>query len=192
MLLITLQYFPFNLNVSFLQLKDQLTEKHYLISFFIHVYSSFIVLIIGFLQFLNFIRFRFPKVHKILGYIYIVLVLTLSSPSGFIMGVYGNGGVFSQISFCLQSLLWFVFTFYAYKMAVMKNYSMHLNLMMYSYAMTLSAISLRLFKWIIVNAMELPPMDTYKIVVWLGWIFNLLVVFTIINVRKRKLFQSLN
>lgn len=185
MLLITLQYFPLNLNVSFLQLKDQIHEKHYLISFFIHVYSSFIVLLIGFLQFFNDIRVRFPKVHKTMGYVYIVLVLALSSPSGFIMGIYGNGGVCSQISFCLQSILWFVFTFYAYKKALTKSYSIHFHFMAYSYAMTLSAVSLRLFKWIIVNAFELPPMDTYKIVVWLGWIFNLFVVFIVLNIRKK-------
>ena len=48
--------------------------------------------------------------------------------------------------------------------------------MLRSYALTLSAISLRLLKWIIVSTFEWPPMDTYKIVSWLGWIVNIVVI----------------
>jgi hypothetical protein len=55
-----------------------------------------------------------------------------------------------------------------------------------SYALTLSAISLRLFKWIIVNAWHLPTMDTYKIVAWLGWIFNVVVAILIIARKNNK------
>lgn len=45
-----------------------------------------------------------------------------------------------------------------------------------SYALTLSAISLRLFKWGIVTVLEWPPMDTYRAVAWLGWLINLVIV----------------
>lgn len=49
-----------------------------------------------------------------------------------------------------------------------------------SYALTLSAISLRLFKWIIAGTLALPPMDTYQIVAWAGWIVNWMIVELII------------
>jgi hypothetical protein len=55
-----------------------------------------------------------------------------------------------------------------------------------SYALTLSAISLRLFKWIIAVFWQLPPMDIYKLVVWLGWIINLIVAYGIIKFANRK------
>jgi len=48
--------------------------------------------------------------------------------------------------------------------------------MLRSYALTLSAISLRLFKWGIVSVFELAPMDTYKIVSIIGWTLNLVLV----------------
>src|SRR5690606_7244454 len=95
------------------------------------------------------------------------------------------GGLFSQFSFCLQAILWFVFTFYAFKTILKKNYQLHFKFMVYSYAMTLSAISLRLFKWIIVNTLELGPMDTYKIVVWAGWLFNLMIAWLYLKFMKK-------
>ncbi|KIX22172.1 hypothetical protein SY27_05815 [Flavobacterium sp. 316] len=49
-----------------------------------------------------------------------------------------------------------------------------------SFALTLSAISLRLFKYIIVFLLQTPPMDTYRIVSWLGWIFNLVIAEVVI------------
>jgi Predicted membrane protein (DUF2306) len=96
------------------------------------------------------------------------------------MGYYANGGLFSKISFCLQAVLWFYFTLNAFLKIKSQNYIAHKNFMILSYALTLSAISLRLFKWMIVNTLELPPMDTYKIVSWLGWLFNLVVALIII------------
>jgi hypothetical protein len=48
--------------------------------------------------------------------------------------------------------------------------------MLRSFALTLSAISLRLLKWGIVSTLAPPPMDTYKVVAWLGWMLNLAIV----------------
>jgi hypothetical protein len=185
MVLITLQYVPLNYHVSFLQLKSEIKLLHYQISFFTHVYTSIFVLLLGFLQFIPFIRKKYKIAHRAIGISYIVLVLCFAAPSGLIMGYYGNGGFYSQFSFCLQAILWFIFTLMAYRFALKGNYSKHNEFMIYSFALTLSAISLRLFKWIIVGLWELPPMDTYKIVVWLGWIFNMVVAFGIIRFTRK-------
>jgi hypothetical protein len=62
MVLITLQYFPLNKNVVFLELKDQKDLLFYQISFFIHIYSSTLVILIGFIQFLKFMVNSFFEV----------------------------------------------------------------------------------------------------------------------------------
>ncbi|WP_425562939.1 DUF2306 domain-containing protein [Mucilaginibacter gynuensis] len=49
-----------------------------------------------------------------------------------------------------------------------------------SYALTLSAISLRLWKWGLVLLLQPRPMDVYRVVAWLGWTGNLLVAELII------------
>ena len=191
MVLITLQYVPLNYEVSFLQLKSEISLFHYRIAFFTHVYSSIFVLLLGFVQFIPLIRKKHKKTHRFIGTLYVLIVLFLAAPSGLVMGYYGNGGIYSQLSFCLQAILWFVFTLLAFLYAKNRKYNKHFDYMSYSYALTLSAISLRLFKWIIVGVWELPPMDTYKIVVWLGWMFNLIVAFGIIRYTRLK-YQGLN
>ena len=176
MLLITLQYVPVNLDVAFLRIKtDVISKTHYRLAFFTHVYTSIFVLVLGMFQFLKYIRKKYEKVHRFMGKIYIGIILFLSGPSGLVMGYYANGGTLSQISFCLLAILWIWFTYKAYRYAREKKWHQHRNFMYRSYALTLSAISLRLFKWIIVSWLALPPMDTYLIVSWLGWTFNLAV-----------------
>ena len=185
MILITLQYIPIDMNAAFLRIKQtEIALTHYQIAFYIHVYSSLLVLIAGITQFSTYIRKKYPLIHRKLGIFYIIFILLLSSPSGLIMAFYANGGVFSKISFSLLAILWFAFTYKAYKYAAQKKWKLHENFMLRSYALTLSAVSLRLFKWIIAATLALPPMDTYKIVAWAGWVVNLLIIEVYISGRK--------
>ena len=186
LILITLQYVPLNYEVSFLQLKTEINLFHYRLAFFTHVYSSIFVLLLGFFQFFPLIRKKYKQTHRIIGKLYVLIILILSAPSGLIMGYYGNGGIYSQLSFCLQAILWFITTLLANRYAIKGQYIKHFNFMTISYALTLSAISLRLFKWIIAVFWQLPPMDIYKVVVWLGWIVNLIVAYGIIKFTNRK------
>lgn len=177
MILITWQYIPIDFKAAFLNIKqDVIGLKHYQWAFFTHVYSSIFVLLIGLPQFSTLIRLKAQLIHRYLGLIYVGLILFVSSPSGLIMAYYANGGWGSKTSFILQAILWFYFTYKAFSAAKKHDWSLHQKMMIRSYALTLSAISLRLFKWGIVQTLEWPPMDTYKLVAWLGWTFNLAVV----------------
>ncbi|MBB3699451.1 DUF2306 domain-containing protein [Flammeovirga yaeyamensis] len=177
MLLITLQYIPIQFDVAFLNLKEEEIQlPYYQIAFFGHVYSSIFVLVLGGFQFSKSIRIKFPSIHKHIGKIYVFLILLVSCPSGFIMALHANGDTFTKTSFVLQAVLWFWFTYKAFDYVRLKNWDLHQKFMLRSFALTLSAISLRLFKWIIVNTLATPPMDTYKFVAWLGWVFNIAVI----------------
>ncbi len=181
LLLITLQYIPLNFDVTFLKLKkEEVKLIYYNIAFFTHVYTSFFLLIFGILQFSKSLRRRQPKIHRRIGKLYIVIILFFSGPSSLIMGYYANGGIASKISFLLLSFLWLTFTYLAFHYAKKINYKKHQQFAIRSFALTLSAISLRLFKFIIVFLWHPLPMDTYRIVSWLGWIFNLLLAEIII------------
>lgn len=195
MLLITLQYVPLNFNAAFLVTKQtEIKLIHYQLAFFVHVYTSIFTIIFGMFQFSLQLRIRYPRLHRIVGRLYVLIILFFSAPSGFVMGYYGNGGISSRISFCLLAVLWFYFTLKAFLSIRDKKFKKHEYYMHFSYALTLSAISLRLFKWIIANTLELPPMDTYHIVVWLGWIFNLFVALLVIRrkqiIRNKYLIQQ--
>ncbi|WNJ17755.1 DUF2306 domain-containing protein [Pontibacter sp. G13] len=177
MVLITLQYIPIDFGAAFLRVKvDAIQHLHYQIAFFSHVYTSIFVLVLGATQFSARLRLRYRPLHRTLGMGYVGLILGIAAPSGFVMALYANGGLGSQISFILQAILWWGFTFWAIKTAKDRNWKGHERWMMRSYALTLSAISLRLIKWIIVSTVAWPPMDTYRIVSWAGWLVNLAIV----------------
>lgn len=192
MLLITLQYIPIDYNAAFLRIKqDEVMLPHYRLAFYTHVYSAMFALIPGLVQFSRTARIRFPALHRSLGKLYIFVVLFLAGPSGLVMAYYANGGIVSQIAFTILSLLWIFFTYTAYKKARNREFTEHQYYMYRSYALTLSAVSLRLFKWIIVNLFHPAPMDAYILVAWLGWIVNLLIAETLIVNARRKANRSI-
>lgn len=176
LLLISLQYIPLRYGVAFLIVKEsEIKNLHYQIAFFTHVYTSWFVIFFGFFQFWKTLRKRFKKLHQYLGYIYISFILCLAGPSGLIMSVHANGGWIAKTSFILLSFLWIYYTYKAYTAIREKNFALHEKYMLRSYALTLSAVSLRLFKMILANTLQLPPMDMYKIVAWSSWIINLII-----------------
>jgi uncharacterized membrane protein YozB (DUF420 family) len=190
-MLITFQYIPINYDVAFLNLKqEEIKLPYYKFAFFTHVYSSIIVIVLGVSQFSKTIRNHFSIIHKLNGKGYILLTLLIASPSGLIMAFHANGGLVSQISFSILSILWFIFTLIAYLSIKKGNYKKHRDFMIRSYALTLSAISLRLFKYGIVFFYELPPMDTYKIVSVLAWTINLGIAELIIRRFKQNTVKS--
>lgn len=177
MLKITLEYIPFNPNVSFLMIKQTEVQDRpeYLYFFYTHVYTSIFVLFSGFLAILR-KDFGFRNFHKNMGKIYIFLILALAAPSGIYMGFFANGGYFSKISFVILGSLWWLTTYKAYQSAKQKRFKEHKQWMWRSFALTLSALTLRIWKVIIVYLFHPNPMDVYQIIAWLGWIPNILLI----------------
>lgn len=189
LLKISLQYLPYDTDVAFLRIKqDVINIPLYKLAFFTHVYTAVFVLPAGFTQFSVFVRRRAPAVHKYSGWVYAAVVIFLAGPSGLYMGIYANGGFISQVSFVLLAALWISFTAIAVVKAVQGNYKAHREFLIRSFALTASAITLRAWKCLLVFLFEPRPMDVYQIVAWLGWIPNLiiaeLIIRKIIKLRK--------
>ncbi len=183
---ITVQYFPINFDVAFLRIKQQYIHfTHYKIAFYIHVTFSIFSLFAGFTQFSKRIRTKYSKTHKTMGWVYLTSIL-FAAPSGLIIGVYANGGFWSQLAFCLLAVGWFWFSFKAFLAIRQKDYKKHQIFMIRSFALTLSAITLRLWKYLIVLVFQPRPMDVYQIVAWLGWVLNLIVAEIIISKYIKK------
>lgn len=185
MLKITLEYIPINPNVSFLMIKQtEVTERpEYLYFFYTHVYTSIFVLLSGFLAILR-RDLGWKNFHRNIGKFYIILILIFAAPSGFYMGIFANGGLFSKISFVILGIVWWVSTFRAYQLARQKKFKEHKQWMWRSFAFTLSAITLRMWKVIIVYLFHPNPMDVYQIIAWLGWIPNILLIEYLITKKQ--------
>jgi uncharacterized membrane protein len=184
---IVAQYIPIDADVAFLRIKQHVVNTpFYLIAFYVHVLASVLVLAAGFTQFSDYLLAKHRLLHKRAGWLYVLVVLVLAAPSGLYIGLFANGGLSSQLAFVMLAILWFLFTLQAVLFAKKGNIQTHRQYMLRSFALTLSAITLRAWKVIIVAIWHLPPMDVYKIVAWLGWVLNLLIVEYIIRFKKNE------
>jgi uncharacterized membrane protein len=190
---ITLQYLPIRTDAAFLLIKqDYIDIIPWRIAFFVHVFSSMFVLIAGFTQFSPNLLTNYKKLHRIIGKIYVIDILFITGPASFIMALLANGGISSRIAFTLLAILWMATTALAWRTAMSRQFTAHKEWMMRSYALTLSALTLRAWKWLLIALFHLRPLDTYMIVAWMGFVPNLLVAeYLIRKARTRALFVDL-
>lgn len=188
MLEITLRYIPASRTAAFLQIKQ--TEAgglwYYLPVFYLHVYTSMCCLVAGFTQFNGYLLRKHKKIHRTVGSVYVAVVLFFSAPTGFVMGVHANGGWLAVLFFTTLSVFWWGVTLRAVLAVKKGDFRQHRFMMIRSYALTLSAVTLRLWKWILVQLFHPAPMDVYVIVAGLGWIPNWLCAeYIIYKIRSK-------
>lgn len=185
MFMISWPYFAMDKHARIQFLMTKLNVYHidyWRIGFYAHVFTSVFVLIAGATQFSAWIMKKSVKTHRVMGWIYIVVILAFSGPGAFVMGIHANGGLPARISFILLSVIWYVVTAMAFYQVRKKDYARHGEFMLRSYALTLSAITLRLYL-IIINHFHfgLSPVNKYILVAWLSWIPNIIIAEILIN-----------
>jgi hypothetical protein len=169
-------YFSFRYDVAFLLTKQSVLHvTAWRWAFYLHISTSVLVLLTGGLQFVKHIQEHYPAAHRLLGKVYVFTLLVISAPSGLIMALYANGGIWAKVSFVLISVLWWSFTLKGLIAIRGQNILLHKIHMMRSYALTLSAITLRLYVLFLPAFTNLHGKDMYVLVAWLSWVPNLLV-----------------
>ncbi len=172
-----LPYLHFERAAFFLGTKpDVVLDKWYfIVGFYVHITSSLIVIALGIVQFLPRLTRRWPRLHRIIGKIYVLGILLLAAPSGLVLAIYANGGLPAKVSFTLQCVVWWVVTFWAWQEVRRRNYLQHTEMMVRSYAITLAAMSLRTESYLLFYWFGTKPIETYLTVTWLSWVGNLLL-----------------
>lgn len=189
MLLAIVQYTSFNTNVGFLQVKQEyISNRVWLAAFYTHVFTSIFLLIAGFTQFSNYVLQKHRPVHKLMGRMYAYGILLINFPAGMIMAVYANGLLPSKIAFIVLDCLWLLFTLKAVIAVKKGNIQQHKSFMIRSYALTFSAITLRVWKIILSNLFDIDDLSLYMIDAWLGFVPNLLFAEWLI--RRNKTYRS--
>ncbi|OFZ52789.1 MAG: hypothetical protein A3D92_21555 [Bacteroidetes bacterium RIFCSPHIGHO2_02_FULL_44_7] len=176
LILLSLPYIHFEPYVDFLETKQLIYHiRPWRYSFYIHVFTSPLVIIAGLFQFSPWLFRKSLRFHRVSGYVYVSVVLLISGPAAFIMSLYANGGYPAQISFVSLSSLWLIFTFIAFWKARKLDFEAHVKWNIRSYALTLSAVTLRFYAYLFdVFRFELGPRETYILLAYLSWIPNLL------------------
>lgn len=190
LLLLSLPYLEIRRGIDFLKTKQLIYHiKHWKYSFYVHVFSSILIITSGLFQFSKTVLNRYTNIHRISGFIYLVTTLLISGPAALVMSFYANGGYPAQASFVILSILWLGSTFMAYYYVRKKDYITHGKWMTRSYALTLSAVSLRLYSYLFdVFHFTMNPVDLYILLSWMSWIPNLIAAEIFI---RRGLIQRL-
>lgn len=176
LILLSLPYIDQDPRIEFLHDKQLIYHiKWWRYSFYVHVFTSPLVIVAGLLQFNRWIMKNWPKIHRISGYIYIVVLIFITGPAAFLMSLWANGSYPAQISFSVLSCLWILFTFIAYWKIKKGNTRGHIIWMLRSFALTLSAVTLRLYIYLFTSfKVDLEARELYILVSYISWIPNLL------------------
>lgn len=98
-----------------------------------------------------------------------------------IMSFYANGGRIAQTSFVILTTLWILFTFLAFLSIRKGKIERHVKWMIRSYALTLSAVTLRFYAYAFdAMGLTLGPRETYWLLAYLSWIPNLIIAQVLI------------
>lgn len=161
-----------------------------------HIALAFIALVAGFLQFVDRIRLKNPRLHRNIGRTYIVSVF-ISGLLAFVLYFYDENFT-KALAFLVLAIAWLFTTLKAYRKAIQRHYDEHRKWMIRSFALTLVAVSARilvpviLFSYVIFHGFTLPGgrmqmiEEALKVNIWVGLILNITIVEWIILKRPLK------
>jgi uncharacterized membrane protein len=155
---------------AFLPIKNPMFEPWGLRT---HVAISGIALLTGPFQFSAGIRRTRPKLHRFMGRIYIIACL-IGGVAGTTVALGSTAGPVAGWGFFLLGVLWLVSTLNAYFAARARNFSAHEAWMMRSFALTLAAVTLRIYLGLAAATTGIPAM--YPLIAWACWVPNFLII----------------
>jgi uncharacterized membrane protein len=187
MLRILGDYTAFRDDVGFLRFKQAYVGYWWWkLAFYVHVFTAILALLAGFTQFSDQMLAEHRRWHRLVGRLYVYDILLVNFPSGMVLALCANGLLPGRIAFVLLDSLWFTFTLLGVQAARRGEFSRHRAFMIRSYALTFSAITLRVWKFALVRTTAIDPVHLYMIDAWLGFVPNLLVAEWWIRSRARR------
>jgi uncharacterized membrane protein len=150
----------------------------------LHAGFAALALLVGPFQWLPRLRARVPKLHRWMGRVY-VLACGLGGVAGLILAAGASTGPISQLGFGLLALLWLGSTLMAWRMAVQRRFAEHRAWMVRSFALTLSAVTLRLYLAVLLALPMSQFVDGYRLISFLCWVPNLLLAELFLRRSRR-------
>lgn len=140
-----------------------------------HFFASGLALLVLPLQFAQALRSRWPALHRVPGWLYVLAVL-IGGVSGLLLAPRAQGGWATGLSFLLLALLWLGSTGMALYCAIRGRFDSHRRWMLRSAALTFAAPTLRLYLGLGIGVVGLGFPQAYLLAAWLCWTLNLLAV----------------
>jgi uncharacterized membrane protein len=156
----------------------------HLVIFLAHAAGGPLALLIGPWQFWSAFRNRFLTLHRWMGRVYLFAIL-IGGLAGLYLARIAFGGLPAQIGFGALAVLWLATGVMAYLAIRRGQIESHREWMIRSYALTLAAVTLRL--WLpLFQSLHIKFLAAYITVAWLSWVPNLLVAELWIRWARRK------
>lgn len=179
------------LDIDFLLSKQHIIYAlHYRTAFYLHIFPALLVLAAGLTQFSSGILRHTPALHRWVGRAYAFSIVFVCGPAGFVMAWYANGGWIPASSFLTLSVLWWASTLIGWRAARQGALRKHRRWMMRSYALTLSAVTLRLMQYFLATYTTLDPDFSYQLIAWPSWMINIAVAEAVIRYKFGKSFSG--
>ncbi len=140
-------------------------------AFYVHITGAVVCLAAGFPLFLS-ITLRHPRVHRVLGYIYLNAVLWGAAPAGLILAPVAKGGFLGAAGFTIAGVLWWITTWKGYVAIRRHDIATHVRCMVYSFSLALSALWFRVFH-VALEFTGIDPTANYVISLWLSLIASI-------------------
>ena len=185
-----LSYLNLDSEYGFLRLKkDAITTGWYLPAYYAHVLIAAVILLIGLFQIHPTFGLRWRKTHRLMGKIYVGGILFFSAPGGLVMSMFINRGPVVQASFVLQCAIWFICTWLAYVRILQRDIQAHRQWILRSFALTLAAITLRIYVFLGSWSFDLAQPTSYATIAWLSWVPNLIICEWYLRVYDRPIYS---
>ncbi len=138
-----------------------------------HITASAVALITGPFQFLRPLRRRYPVAHHWIGRIYLTACLVGGVAAGLI-ALFSAGGLVAGFGFFVLAVAWLGTGALALTAVKRRDFRAHQRWMIRSFALTLAAVTLRIYLPLAMIA-GLDYSIAYSVIAWLCWVPNLLV-----------------
>ncbi len=150
-----------------------------------HVVGASFGLLLGSLQFAERLRLARPRLHRLTGYLYLVLGVGVGGVAGLYMAQYAFGGLTSKVGFASLAVLSLICGSMGLFNAIKQRFAEHRLWMLRSFALIFAAVTLRLYLGLFFAAGYAFP-EFYPLLAWISWIPNLLIVEWVIAIALRR------
>lgn len=139
-----------------------------------HAFAAGLALLLGPWQFSTRLRARRPQVHRWIGRVYLVAGIVVGGVSGLLLSRIAQGGWVAQLGFASLALVWLYTGYRGYRAIRRGERAEHRRWMLRNHALTLAAVSLRLYIPLAL-ANGIPFEAAYPVIAWICWVPHLVI-----------------
>lgn len=179
-------YFPPNFDSHFLQGREATFTSLYKPVFYVHIFSSPVVLFNGLILLSESVRRRYRALHRVLGWVQVVVLLVFVLPTAAVMSRYAFGGWPAGLSFLFLSVATAGCAVTGVVFARRRRYERHRRWMARCYVLICSAVFLRLISGA-ASLIGVPsPESAYIVAAWCSWLLPLSVYELVERLRAQR------